>query len=117
MVVDEVNRRPPSDIPKAGNLPSGSQISAPETAPVDRLLFETSMELVEVSITIHSYQGEWSCCHFLHERPLVGVHRPAGSSPVTPEIEENDFSSIIGQLELFPKEIDTDDVWRLHANL
>src|SRR5205823_11563879 len=96
-MIEHVGGRPAADIPPGGDR-AVSRPAVPPGTPGHVLLLHHLFEVV-LGITVDAEQRERSALQSSHERPLVRVHGPAGSSPVAPEIDDHDFAPIIAQLE------------------
>src|SRR6266478_7876217 len=68
-------------------------------------------------VAVHTYERERLVLQTLNERPLVGIHGPAGASPVSPEVEHDHLAAIIAQLELVALDIFAFDFQRFVADL
>eukprot|EP00095_Tigriopus_kingsejongensis_P002271 snap_masked-scaffold2469_size15389-processed-gene-0.6 protein:Tk02271 transcript:snap_masked-scaffold2469_size15389-processed-gene-0.6-mRNA-1 annotation:"hypothetical protein" len=61
-------------------------------------------------VTIDAEDGEGLVFHPRNERPLVGIHRTAGASPIAPEVEHHDLAAVVGKLHFLAIDILANDL-------
>src|SRR5205807_3398568 len=113
LVVDHKNRRPGSDAPLLVDRTARSSID-PRT-PGYFLLDQALPKLGTVFITVDTEQSKRLALHLSYERPLVGVHRPAGASPMPPEVEDHHLAPVVAELEALAVDILAFDFGRFLA--
>ena len=75
-------------------------LTIPKRSPSNLFFFQRLLQFLTITITVDANQSKRFSCKSFHERPLVWVHGPARSSPVSPKIEHDHLSSVVAQFEL-----------------
>src|SRR5262245_46242125 len=99
LVIDQKESWKGLDLPLLANRSaSGAVLPAP---PVDLVLLHVGLEGGDaIPVGVDAEQGEGLLGELRHERPLLGKHPHAGPSPESPEVDKNNFSAIVAELEL-----------------
>ena len=109
-MIKDVNRRPVCDLPLRGNR-TGGAATVPPASPGQVVFDDCGFDRIPVFVGIHSEQNKGPASHFFHERPLMRVKPPAGTSPVPPEVEHYDFATVVRKPEGFSIDILPCDLW------
>ncbi len=102
--IDQEYRRPSFNFPitRYGTCSAGSTI--PKAAPGYGAIGHQSFWNLAVRVAIDADQRKWFPGKLFNERPLVRIHFHTRRSPMTPEIEHDNFASVVAQ----PKRITVD---------
>ena len=85
-------------VPRGADRPAGLA-AVEERPPRDVLAFERGDDFI-LRVTVDADEREGFFVQAFHERPLVGIHRPARRSPIAPEVYDDRLATLVAELVL-----------------
>src|SRR2546423_14243281 len=93
-LVEDVDGGPSMHVPLCGDR--AGCVAVDGLPPGDALILQDLVQRLTASVAVDSDEREWLVLQVRHHLLLMRNHCAAGASPESPEVEHDDFASIIG---------------------